>query len=55
MQRGGAGRDRERVLDVAQPRELRLELGHLRAHREHAALQDLRDLGELGLADVGPP
>ena len=34
-------RDGERVLDLARPRELGLELAHLRAHREHPALEDL--------------
>jgi hypothetical protein len=42
------------VLDLAQACQLALELGHLRAHREHPARQDLGDLGELRLADVGP-
>ena len=54
VQRRGARRDGDRVLDLADARDLRLELAHLRAHGEHAALQDLRDLGELGLADGGP-
>ena len=48
------GRDGERVLDLARARELGLELGHLRAHREHAALQHARDLVQLGCPDVGP-
>jgi hypothetical protein len=42
------------VLDLARGGELPLELGHLRAHRQHPALEDFCDLGELGLADVGP-
>jgi hypothetical protein len=42
------------MLDLARARELLLELGHLRAHRQHAALEDAGDLGELGVADVGP-
>ena len=54
VQRGGARRDGERMFDVADPGDLGLELAHLRAHREHAALEDLGHLGELGLADVGP-
>ena len=41
VQRRGARGDGERVLDLAGARELRLELGDLRAHREHAALEDL--------------
>ena len=47
--------DGERMLDLARGGDLRLELGHLRAHREHPALEHLGDLGELALADVGPP
>ena len=54
VQRRGAGRDRDRVLDLAGARELGLELGHVRPHREHAALEHLGDRGELLGADVGP-
>ena len=54
VQRRGSRRDGERVLDLAGARELGLELGHLRAHREHAALQHARDLVQLGCPDVGP-
>jgi hypothetical protein len=54
MQRGGAGADGKRVLDLARLREARFELVDLRAHREHAALEDLTHLVELGLARVGP-
>ncbi len=42
------------VLDLAEACNLGLELAHLRAHREHPALEHPGDLGELGLADVGP-
>ena len=38
-----------------EPRELGLELGHLRAHREHAALEDLGHLGELRSPMSGQP
>jgi hypothetical protein len=41
------------VLDLAQARDLGLELANLRAHREHAALEDLGNLGELRLAEIG--
>ena len=54
MQRGGARRDGERMLDLADAGDERLELGDLRAHREHAALEDLGHLGELGLAELRP-
>ena len=54
VQRRGARRDRDDVVDLAETGELALELGHLRAHREHPALEHLGHLGELGLADVGP-
>ena len=54
MERSSAGGDDERVLDLAEARDLRLELGDLRAHREHPAREDLGDLGELRLAHVGP-
>jgi len=55
VQRRSPGRASERMRDLARGGELRLELGDLRAHREHAALEDLGDLGELLLTDVGPP
>jgi hypothetical protein len=42
------------VLDLAEPRDLGLELEHLWPHREHPALEDLGHLGELLLAEVGP-
>jgi hypothetical protein len=54
MERGGSGGDGERILDLAGPGKIGLELVDLRAHREHAALEDLGDLGELDLAGVGP-
>ena len=54
VQRCRPRRDRDGVLDLARARQLALELGHRRAHREHPARQDLGDLGELRLADVGP-
>jgi hypothetical protein len=40
------------MLRAARPRELALQLGHLRAHRQLAGLEHGRDLGELLLADV---
>jgi hypothetical protein len=43
------------MLDLAGFGELRLELADLRPHREHAALEHLRDRSELALPDVGPP
>ena len=55
VQRRRAGGDGERVLDLAGPRDLGLELLDLGAHREHAAREDLGHLGELGLTDVRPP
>jgi hypothetical protein len=42
------------MLDLTGRGELRLELAHLRPHREHPALKHLGDLSELALADVGP-
>jgi hypothetical protein len=42
------------VLRRARACELGLELGHLRAHRQLARLEDGRDLGELLVADVRP-
>ena len=54
VERRGARRDGDRVLDAARARELGLELGHLRAHRQLAGLEHLGDLGELLLADVRP-
>ena len=54
MQGRRPGRDSEGVLDLAGARELGLELGHLRAHRERAALQHARHLVQLGCPDVGP-
>ena len=55
VERGSARGDGQGVLDLAEPRDLGLELEHLRAHREHPALEDLGHLGELLLAEVGPP
>ena len=54
MERGRSGRDRDRVLDAAGARELGLELGDLRAHRQLARLEHRRDLRQLLGADVGP-
>jgi hypothetical protein len=42
------------MVDSTVAGDLGLELGHFRAHGEHAALQNLGHLGELLLADVGP-
>ena len=53
VQRRGAGRDGDGVLRPGRVREQLLELLHLRPHRQLAALDHGRDLGELGLADVG--
>jgi hypothetical protein len=39
---------------LAHTRELGLELGDARTHREHAALDHRRHLVELDGADVGP-
>ena len=47
VQRRRARRDRERVLGLAGPRELVLELRDDRAHREHAALEHVADRVEL--------
>ena len=54
VERGSARGDGQRVLDLAEPRDLGLELEHLWPHREHPALEDLGHLGELLLAEVGP-
>ena len=54
VQRGRARRDGDRVRGPRGPGEQRLELRHLRAHRQHAGLEHRGDLGELRLADVGP-
>ena len=43
-----------KALNLAEARDLGLELENLRAHGEHAARQDLGHLGELPRADVGP-
>jgi hypothetical protein len=42
------------VLDLARARNLGLELGDLRAHRELPRGEHLGDLGQLVGADVGP-
>ena len=55
VQSRGARRDGERMLDLTGRRELLLERRDLRPHRQHAALEDPRHLGELGVADVRPP
>jgi len=52
VERRGPGGDDERVLDRARARDLVLELGDLRPHREDAALEHAGDLVELSLADV---
>ena len=54
VQRSGPGGHGERVLYLAGGGELRLELAHLRAHREHPALEHLGNLRELALAEVRP-
>jgi hypothetical protein len=41
------------VPDLARAGDLGFELVDLRAHREHAGLEHLSDLGELRLPDVG--
>jgi hypothetical protein len=54
VQRRGPRGDDECVRDLADASDLRLELAHLRAHREHPTLEVLRDLCELRLTEVGP-
>ena len=54
MQRRRSRRNRDRVLDLAGARDLGLELGDLRAHRELPGGEHLGDLGQLVGADVGP-
>ena len=53
VQRRRAGRDDDRVRGAAGLREPLLELGDLRAHRQHPGRDDLGERGDLGLADVG--
>ncbi len=52
MERGRAGRDDDGVVGAAGLGQQTLELGHLRAHRELAGLDDRGELRELLLADV---
>jgi hypothetical protein len=54
MERRRARRDGNRVLHLARVGDSGLELRDTRAHRQHPALEDGRDLRELRLADVGP-
>ena len=53
VERCRPGRDDERVLDGAGLRQQRLELGHLRPHRELPALEHLGHRGRLRGAHVG--
>ena len=54
VERGGPVRDADRVLAAADTRELRLELSELRAHRQAARLEHLRDRLDLLRPDIGP-
>ena len=53
MQRSGPRRHGHGVLDLARAGELGLELGDLRAHRQVARIEHVRDLRQLVGPDVG--
>ena len=52
VQRSRARGDDDRVRGAAGLGEPLLELGHLRAHRQHPGRDDLGERGDLGLTDV---
>jgi hypothetical protein len=52
VERGGAVRDGDRVLDAAGPRDELLELRHLRAHGQGARLEHPAHLLELGFPEL---